>query len=187
MERDMTFHRGDICWFTDPVYREENSFVLRGKRPAVIVSTDEANETSGTVVIAPLTTKIDKRLYPGQFDIWLDGTQILTFCSPGDFGGTRGMYTPSYWPINCTQFGELNKITISNDGVFRNNLLIKNNITLKNFDLDNKKSIRFSIGVLEDADHRGGINLFGANFGNYKQAIKMIVKTKINDTDKENN
>ena len=125
--------------------------------------------------------------WPSDITIWLDGTQILTFCSPGDFGGTRGMYTPSYWPINCTQFGELNKITISNDGVFRNNLLIKNNITLKNFDLDNKKSIRFSIGVLEDADHRGGINLFGANFGNYKQAIKMIVKTKINDTDKENN
>lgn len=80
MERDMTFHRGDICWYTDPVYREENSFVLRGKRPAVIVSTDEANETSGTVVIAPLTTKIDKRLFPGQFDIWLDGTQSRVRC-----------------------------------------------------------------------------------------------------------
>lgn len=80
MERDMTFHRGDICWFIDPIYREENSFVLRGKRPAVIVSTDEANETSCTVVIAPMSTKIDKRLYPGQFDIWLDGTQSRIRC-----------------------------------------------------------------------------------------------------------
>lgn len=80
MERDMTFHRGDICWYTDPIFREENSFVLRGKRPAVIVSTDGANETSATVVIAPLTTKIDKRLYPGQFDIYLEGTQSRVRC-----------------------------------------------------------------------------------------------------------
>lgn len=80
MEKDMTFHRGDICWFTDPIYREENSFVLRGKRPAVVVSTDAANETSCTVVIAPMTTKIDKRLYPGQFDIYLDGVHSRIRC-----------------------------------------------------------------------------------------------------------
>ena len=94
MERDMTFHRGDICWFTDPIFREENSFVLRGKRPAVIVSTDEANETSCTVIIAPLTTKIDKRLYPGQFDIWLDGTQSRIRCDQARVVDKHMLETP---------------------------------------------------------------------------------------------
>lgn len=120
--------------------------------------------------------------WPSDISVWLNDTLILTFCSPGDFGGTKGTYTPSYWPINCTQFGELSKIKINHEGIFRNNLLIKNNITLDNFDLNEKKSIRFSIGVLENAIHRGGINLFGKHFGNYNQAIKMSVKTRTRKT-----
>ena len=37
-------------------------------------------------------------------------------------------------------------------------------------------AIKLDIGIKEDAEHKGGINLFGKNFGDYPQAIVMIVK-----------
>lgn len=80
MERDYIYQRGCICWYDDPVYREEGSFVLHGKRPVVIVSDDSTNETSATVIVVPLTTSVDKRLYPGQFDIFLKGVTSRVRC-----------------------------------------------------------------------------------------------------------
>lgn len=80
MERDLTYRRGCICWYTDPNGREEESYILRGKRPAVIVSSDTINEISSTIVIAPMTTATDKRLYPGQFDIHLRGVTSRVRC-----------------------------------------------------------------------------------------------------------
>lgn len=69
---DYTFRRGDICWFRD---REPSgkTFVKHGDRPVIIVSPDTANRTSGTVVAVPMTSKTDKKIYPGQFDVYFSG------------------------------------------------------------------------------------------------------------------
>lgn len=80
MEKDLTFQRGCLCWYDDPLGREEGSYILRGRRPAVVVSADCMNEISQTIIIAPMTTAIDKRLYPGQFDIYLRGIQSRVRC-----------------------------------------------------------------------------------------------------------
>ena len=111
--------------------------------------------------------------WPSDISVWINDKRILTFVSPADFGGTRGKYTPIYWPINNSQYGLLKQIKISNEGVFLDNILIKNNICLDDLHLENLKSLRFSIGVQKDAVHKGGINLFGKNFGDYNQAIVM--------------
>ena len=52
--------RGDVYWMTDTSAREGNTHVLRGDRPAVIVSSDEVNQTSPTVTVIPLTTSTAK-------------------------------------------------------------------------------------------------------------------------------
>lgn len=59
--------RGDVYWMTDTSAREGNTHVLRGNthvlrgdRPAVIVSSDEVNQTSPTVTVIPLTTSTAK-------------------------------------------------------------------------------------------------------------------------------
>ena len=69
---DYTFRRGDICWFKD---REPSgkTFVKHGERPVIIVSPDGMNRTSGTVVVVPMTSKTDKKIYPGQFDVHFSG------------------------------------------------------------------------------------------------------------------
>jgi mRNA-degrading endonuclease toxin of MazEF toxin-antitoxin module len=80
MEKDLIYQRGCICWYTDPMFREDDSYILRGKRPAVVVTSDTINEISATVVIVPMTTATDKRLYPGQFDIFLKGITSRVRC-----------------------------------------------------------------------------------------------------------
>ena len=37
-------------------------------------------------------------------------------------------------------------------------------------------AVKFTIGIKQDAVHRGGLNLFGKNFGDYQQAIIMTIK-----------
>ena len=102
--------------------------------------------------------------------------EVGTFTSPGDFGGRRGHFTPEYWPITSTQFGALRKVTVNRKGVFIDNVLIDSNITFDDLHLYDGNSVKFTIGIKDDAQHKGGINLFGKNFGDYPQSIIMTVK-----------
>lgn len=52
--------RGDVYWMTDTPLREGATHILRGDRPAVIVSSDEVNQTSPTVTVIPLPTSTAK-------------------------------------------------------------------------------------------------------------------------------
>lgn len=79
-ERDYTFRRGDICWYTDPACREDGSFILGGTRSVVIVSNDRCNETSGTVLVAPTVTNTQKKVYPSQVVINVNGRERRIKC-----------------------------------------------------------------------------------------------------------
>lgn len=79
-ERNYTFRRGDICWYTDPAYREDGSFIVGGTRSVVIVSHDKANETSGTVLVAPTVTNTQKRVYPSQVVVNVNGRERRIRC-----------------------------------------------------------------------------------------------------------
>ena len=59
--------RGQI-YYVD--FYDMDSHVIRGKRPAVIVSNDMHNKNSGTVIVVPITTTIKD--YPTSIDIHLD-------------------------------------------------------------------------------------------------------------------
>ena len=114
--------------------------------------------------------------WPSDITIGINNQEITTFTSPGDFGGRRGKYTPMYWPITSTQFGLLQKITVNNDGVFVNNVLASDKIRFSDLNIYNGIAVKLDIGIKEDAKHKGGINLFGKNFGDYPQAIVMMLK-----------
>ena len=101
--------------------------------------------------------------------------EIATYCSPGDFGGKRGIYTPSYWQINSTQFGLLKKFSIDDKGCYIDDITDNKNHCFDDLHLDTATSIELKIGIKEDAKHMGGINIFGKEFGNYHQDILMIL------------
>ncbi|MBR2441781.1 MAG: hypothetical protein IKB20_01745 [Clostridia bacterium] len=73
--------------------------------------------------------------WPSDISVLLNGIDLLTFLSPGDFGGRRGRYTPKDWYINSTQYGLLYKITIDKNGTFLNNTQVSNT-TIDDFKLD---------------------------------------------------
>lgn len=114
--------------------------------------------------------------WPSDITVYINNVEVTTFTSPGDFGGRRGKYTPMYWPITSTQFGLFMRIAVNGEGVFVNNALVHNRVTFDDLDLYNGSSVQLTIGIKEDAEHRGGLNLFGKNFGDYPQAIIMTVK-----------
>lgn len=111
--------------------------------------------------------------WPSDITVFINKKEVLTFTSPGDFGGRRGKYTPEYWPVTSTQFGILKTITVNKTGVFMDNQFVHKNLTIADLLPFNEPYIQFTIGIKDEAVHKGGINLFGKNFGDYPQAIIM--------------
>ncbi len=113
--------------------------------------------------------------WPSDITVWINDVEIATFCSPGDFGGKRGLYTPSYWQINSTQFGLLKRFSIDDNGCYVDNIFDNKNHCFDDLKLETAKFIELKIGIKENAKHVGGINIFGKKFGNYPQDILMIL------------
>ena len=110
--------------------------------------------------------------WPSDITLSVNGIEIGTWMSPGDFGDKRGVYTPAWWKLKGSQYGMLKTWRVLEDGTYVDGTKISP-ISLKELDLDNHHSIRLRIEVREDAKHRGGINIFGRGFGNYDQDIVM--------------
>lgn len=113
--------------------------------------------------------------WPSDITVWINDVEIATYCSPGDFGGKRGIYTPSYWQINSTQFGLLKKFSIDDEGCYIDDITDNKNHRFDDLHLDTAKCIELKIGIKEDAKHMGGINIFGKEFGNFYQDILMTL------------
>ena len=114
--------------------------------------------------------------WPSDITVSINDVEITTLTSPGDFGGRRGKYTPEHWPITSTQFGILKTFTVTKNGVFVDKTLTGTRVTSKDLKLDAGNAVKLTIGIKEDAVHRGGLNLFGKHFGDYAQAIIMTIK-----------
>lgn len=114
--------------------------------------------------------------WPSDITVFINKHEILTFTSPGDFGGRRGIYTPSFWPITATQFGMLKTVTVTKEGIYLDEKFLDNHITFDDLKLFDGAAIQLTIGIKDDAVHKGGINLFGKNFGDYPQAIIMELR-----------
>lgn len=113
--------------------------------------------------------------WPSDITFWVNGFEVLTITSPGDFGGRRGIFTPEYWFINSTQYGILTEFSIDDRGVSLGNRLINKSVTFSDLKLHEGNGITFQLGVKPDAVHVGGLNLFGKYFGDYPQAIVMTL------------
>lgn len=113
--------------------------------------------------------------WPSDITIWINGEELYTFRSPGDFGGRRGLYTPLWWSENSSQYGELHHLEINEAGSFGDGIKCSDQ-GLAALRITGKDFISFKIGIKEDAEYIGGLNLFGEHFGNYNQNIEMVAK-----------
>lgn len=113
--------------------------------------------------------------WPSDITLWVNDTEIGTWTSPGDFGGQRGFNTPEWWTIHFTQYGLLKHWKINESGSFLDGTRISD-VTVENLNLQEKPFISLRIGVKKDAFNTGGLNLFGTDFGNYRQGIIMNLR-----------
>ncbi|MFC0471764.1 ArsR/SmtB family transcription factor [Halalkalibacter kiskunsagensis] len=118
-----------------------------------------------------------KEDWPSDITCSINDQEIGLWTSPGDFGGIRGNLTPSWWDINNTQFGLLKNWKITNEGCFLDGKKISDT-TIQQLNIESKPYISLKIAVKETSENVGGINIFGAKFGNHEQALLLQAKFK---------
>lgn len=112
--------------------------------------------------------------WPSDISILLNDVKIGTWTSPGDYGDVQGIFTPDWWFPNWNQYGLLKMIVINKKGTFVDGLKISD-VTINEFNLDYKSTVRFKFEIEEDAKNVGGITIFGSEFGNYNQDIRVRI------------
>ena len=112
--------------------------------------------------------------WPSDIHFYLNDVCIGTWTSPGDFGDTKGIFTPDWWFPNWNQYGLLKLLVINHEGTFIDGLKISDT-TINEFRLDYRSTIKFKLGVPDTAKNIGGLTIFGKNFGNYNQNINVRI------------
>lgn len=112
--------------------------------------------------------------FKSDIHVAVNGVTLGTWVSPGDYGGRRGRLNPSWWSDTSSQFGLLKTWRVDN----RRSMLdgeALSGVTLADLNLSGRDYISLRVGVSRDADHVGGLNLFGDKFGDYAQGVVMRV------------
>lgn len=112
--------------------------------------------------------------WPSDISFLLNNVRIGTWTSPGDFGDVSGIFTPDWWFPNWNQYGLLKMLVINKKGTFVDGMKVSD-VNIKQFNFDYKATIRFKFLIPEDAANVGGLTIFGSNFGNYNQDIKVRI------------
>lgn len=155
----------DILWFTKGYveYMIPNFIPYNQKITQIMISAELSSEAPGI-----------NNVWPSDISFFLNDVCIGTWTSPGDFGDVKGIFTPDWWYPNWNQYGLLKMLVINKKGTFIDGLQISD-VTIDQFDLDFRSSMKFRMGVMDDAAHIGGLTIFGKSFGNYGQDIKISI------------
>lgn len=110
--------------------------------------------------------------WPSDITVWVNGVEVGTWTSPGDFGGKRGLLNPEWWSDHMTQHGLLKIWSVDEEGASVDGTRVSS-MTLDRLLIEPQCSVTVRIGIKPDAEHAGGFNLFGAGFGNYAQDLVL--------------
>jgi predicted transcriptional regulator len=156
--------KAGLLWFEKGyvVYQFPNNALYQEKPVRRLEVTAElSSETPGT-----------NPLWRSDITLWVNGVEIGTWISPGDFGDKRGTYTPEWWKLEGSQYG-LNKVwSVTDAGCYIDGVLVSG-VTISDLKLSEHHSVKVKIGIKDDAQNVGGVNIFGRGFGNYDQDIKL--------------
>lgn len=113
--------------------------------------------------------------WPSDITISVNGHELVTYTSPGDFGNRRGNLTPPAWPSGTTQYGLLKEFTVKKDGVYLGDHHVSSRLTIADLNISERNYITLRIEIKEDARNIGGINIFGEKYGDHPQGIIMKI------------
>jgi predicted transcriptional regulator len=156
--------RASLVWFGRGFVEYKfpnNARLLEQRVQALEFSMEMSSEVPGTNVN-----------WSSDISIWINGVKVGTWISPGDFGDKRGTYTPRWWKLAGSQYGQLVTWRISERGSFVDKSQVSK-VDLNKLELSKHHSIRLRIGIGDGAKHPGGVNIFGKGFGNHDQDILL--------------
>lgn len=156
-------HDAQIIWsegYGSLLYAIPNNYAQQGKLDEIKISLEICSEAPGF-----------NNDFPSDITFSVNGFEICTFASLGDYGDRYGKFTPSWWYPESTKYGILTNISIRSAGIFLNERLVNKNVNLYNLRLQETNKTTLGIEVKKNAQHPGGFNIFGNNFGDYAQHI----------------
>jgi predicted transcriptional regulator len=112
--------------------------------------------------------------WPSDISFYLNDTYLGKWTSPGDYADVRGIFTPDWWDRIWNQYGLLKLLVINRYGTFIDGLKISE-VKIGEFNLTSTSKITFRFAVEDDAEHVGGLTIFGKTFGNYAQDINISI------------
>ncbi|SES22189.1 Predicted transcriptional regulator [Gracilibacillus ureilyticus] len=151
-----------ILWFTQGF--------IEYKTPNFLKEEDELQQLDISFEISS-EFPFSNEVWPSDITFTLNDIELGTWISPGDFADTRGKFTPDWWPSNINQYGLLKTIRITSHGTYMGGDPLSD-VTIH--DLDKRTDgWKLRIEVKENAEHVGGVTLFGRGFGNHDQDINF--------------
>ncbi len=112
--------------------------------------------------------------WPSDITVSVNDVAIGMWTSPSDFGGEPGRLTPEWWTPRNTQYGLLKFWHVSVQESAVDGMKVSS-VKIDDLKLEDTPFISVRIGVKPDAQHVGGINLFGSRFGNYPQDLILQI------------
>lgn len=112
---------------------------------------------------------------PSDITLWINGIEAETWTCPSDFGGRRGKLNPDWWEDKNSQYGNLKNWHIDETGTYLDGLQVSGR-GIEAYALAEGPYVSVRIGIKEDAEHVGGVNIFGNCFGDYPQDLVMRLK-----------
>ena len=110
--------------------------------------------------------------WPSDITLWINNVEIGTWTSLADSGGERGLLNPDWWGMSNTQYGVLKSWQVNGAGSYIDGIKISD-VSMSDLAIDDYNYISVKIGIKEDAEYQGGLNLFGRYFGNYPQDLVL--------------
>lgn len=156
--------RAGLLWFTRGFVEYQfpnNATLANAKIGELELALELSSEVPGT-----------SKNWPSDITIAINGHEIDTWTAPADYGDKRGKFTPDWWKLAGSQYGDLKNWRVTAKGTHRDGAEVSG-CTLADLELDRHRSIRVRIGVKPDARHPGGVNIFGNGFGNHSKDIVL--------------
>ena len=157
-----------ILWFSEGyVEYTVPNYLLKGERPvAMSISMEIGSEYPGV-----------NDNWPSEITFSINGIELGNWISPGDFGNKRGKHNPAWWDMALNQYGSLKVLNISETGTFIDGIKISD-VTVNDLGLcegTSETQFKLRFAVKDDAKYRGGLTIYGKEFGNYGQDILITM------------
>lgn len=156
----------DILWFTKGYieYIIPNFIPVNCKIDQILISAELSSEAPNS-----------NPNWPSDIYFSINRNFVGMWVSPGDFGDTKGVFSPDWWFNNWNQYGILKTLVINSGGSFIDGIRVSD-ITIDQLELDYKSTIKLRLEVPECAKNVGGLTIYGQNYGNYNQGIQVKLR-----------